>query len=295
MKQILPGPDYPAPAKLNLFLHVVGRRPDGYHLLQTVFRFISRGDVLRFRLRNDGVIARVNDLEGVSAESDLCVRAARLLQQTTGGESGADIELEKKLPMGGGLGGGSSDAATVLIVLNKLWACGLARAELQALALQLGADVPVFIFGRNAFAEGVGERLHALALPPAWYVVLQPQVMVSTPVVFAAPELTRNTKPIKILDFSASEGAFAFAKGFHNDLQPVVSVHYPEVALHLAWLEGQAKELGSDARMSGSGACVFAEFARRDDAEKVFARRPAGMRGFVAQGLMQHPLYELIG
>jgi 4-diphosphocytidyl-2-C-methyl-D-erythritol kinase len=290
MSHILPGPDYPAPAKLNLFLHVIGRRPDGYHLLQTVFRFIAHGDTLRIRVRDDGVIARAKDFPGVPAESDLCVRAAKLLQQKTGCKLGADIELDKKLPMGGGLGGGSSDAATVLIILNKLWGAGLSRAELQAIGLQLGADVPVFIFGHNAFAEGIGEQLQAIELPPAWYVVLQPPVLVSTPVVFSAPELTRDTKPIKISDFSASAQSYTAADGFNNDLQPVVCAKYTEVAEYLAWLDGQAKELSSSARMTGSGACVFAEFATRDEAEKIFSLRPQVMQGFVAQGLQQHPL-----
>lgn len=295
MNHILPGPDYPAPAKLNLFLHVIGRRPDGYHLLQTVFRFIDYGDTLRFRLRQDGVIARVNDIAEVPAETDLCVRAARLLQKKIGGKLGADIELDKKLPMGGGLGGGSSDAATVLIILNKLWNAGLGRADLQQLGLQLGADVPVFIFGHNAFAEGVGEQLQAIELPPAWYVVLQPPVQVSTPYVFSAPELTRQTKTIKISDFSASTQSMASAESFHNDLQAVVCAKYPQVAAHLAWLDAQAKVFSCRARMTGSGACVFAEFATRDHAEKVFAILPKGMQGFVTQGLQQHPLHNVAG
>jgi 4-diphosphocytidyl-2-C-methyl-D-erythritol kinase len=293
MQPILPGPDYPAPAKLNLFLHVIGRRPDGYHLLQTVFRFISRGDTLRFRVRADGGIARVNDLADVPAEADLCVRAARLLQQRTGCKLGADIELDKKLPMGGGLGGGSSDAASVLLALNKLWNTGLSRSELQILGLQLGADVPVFIFGQNAYAEGVGEQLQAISLPSAWYVVLQPPVMVSTPLVFLAPELTRNTKTIKISDFSSVAYGFAPEDGFHNDLQPVVAAKYPEVAAHLASLDVQAKKFQSSARMTGSGACVFAQCATRDEAEKIFAALPEGMQGFVAQGLDKHPLLGL--
>jgi 4-diphosphocytidyl-2-C-methyl-D-erythritol kinase len=289
----LPGPDYPAPAKLNLFLHVTGRRPDGYHLLQTVFRFIDHGDTLRFHLRDDGVITRVNELADVPAESDLCMRAAKLLQQHTHCKLGADIELDKKLPMGGGLGGGSSDAATVLLALNKLWNTGLSRAELQSLGLQLGADVPVFLFGRNAFAEGVGEQLQAITLPPAWYVVLQPPVLVSTPLVFSAPELTRNTKTIKISDFSPVAYGFAAEDVFHNDLQPVVCANYPAVAAHLAWLDVQANRVSSSARMTGSGACVFAQCATRDEAEKIFAALPAGMQGFVAKGLDKHPLYGL--
>jgi 4-diphosphocytidyl-2-C-methyl-D-erythritol kinase len=293
MNTILPGPDYPAPAKLNLFLHVTGRRPDGYHLLQTVFRFISHGDSLRVRVRDDGVIARVNELADVPVESDLCVRAARLLQQHTNCKLGADIELDKKLPMGGGLGGGSSDAATVLLALNKLWNTGLSRAELQIIGLQLGADVPVFVFGQNAFAEGVGEQLQVITLPPAWYVVLQPPVMVSTPLVFSAPELTRNTKTIKISDFSPVAQGFADEDGFHNDLQAVVCAKYPEVAAYLASLDEQARTINSRARMTGSGACVFAQCATREQAEKIFNALPKGMQGFVAQGLDKHPLLGL--
>jgi 4-diphosphocytidyl-2-C-methyl-D-erythritol kinase len=293
MIPLLPGPAYPAPAKLNLFLHVVGRRPDGYHLLQTVFRFVDYGDTLRFRVRTDGVIARVNEISGVPEASDLCVRAAKLLQQHTGCTLGADIELMKRLPMGGGLGGGSSDAATVLLVLNHLWKTGLPRDDLQQLGLQLGADVPVFIFGRNAFAEGVGEQLQAIPLNPAWYVVLQPPVMVATPDVFRAPELTRNTKTIKILDFSSLGHGFAAEGSYRNDLQPVVCAKYPAVAAHLAWLDEQAKKFHNSARMTGSGACVFVELANRDDAEKIFKALPKTMHGFVAQGLEKHPLHDL--
>lgn len=295
MNHVLPGPDYPAPAKLNLFLHIVGRRPDGYHLLQTVFRFIDHGDTLRFRVRDDGVIARVNDIPGVPEADDLCVRAAKLLQQHSGCTLGADIELSKRLPMGGGLGGGSSDAATVLLVLNHFWKTGLGRADLQQLSLQLGADVPVFIFGRHAFAEGVGEQLQAISLNPAWYVVLQPPAMVATPDVFGAPELTRNTKTIKISDFSSTAQSFTHEGGYHNDLQPVVCAKYPAVAAHLAWLDGQAKKFHSSARMTGSGACVFAELANREDAEKIFKALPKTMHGFVAQGLEKHPLHDLAG
>jgi 4-diphosphocytidyl-2-C-methyl-D-erythritol kinase len=176
--------------------------------------------------------------------------------------------------------------------LNKLWSAGLSRTELQELGLQLGADVPVFIFGHNAFAEGVGEALQATQLPPAWYVVLQPPVTVSTPIVFSAPELTRRTKTIKISDFSASMQSTVLAGSFHNDLQAVVCAKYPAVAEHLAWLDKEAKKYNSSARMTGSGACVFAEFAQREDAEKVFAALAKGMQGFVAQGLEQHPLHS---
>jgi 4-diphosphocytidyl-2-C-methyl-D-erythritol kinase len=270
---------YPAPAKLNLFLHVVGRRPDGYHLLQSVFRFIDRADVVHLTLRDDGRVVREAEVQGVPEDSDLTVRAARLLQPYAPPGSGVSIRLEKTLPMGGGLGGGSSDAATVLLALNRLWEVGLSRVALQALALQLGADVPVFVFGQTAFAEGVGEILHAVGAPSAWYVVLTPPVHVPTPAIFAAPELTRDTPSLKIAPFSAGMG--------RNDLQPVVVDRYPEVARHLEWL-GQFGE----ARMTGSGACVFAAFGTEEAAQDVLHRLPATMRGFVAQGLDKHPLYE---
>lgn len=268
---------YPAPAKLNLFLHVVGRRADGYHLLQTVFRFLDFGDELHLAVRADGAIRRQNPLPGVSEEQDLCVRAARLLQAHSGSRLGVDIRLDKRLPMGGGLGGGSSDAATVLLALNRLWDLGLSRGELQALGLRLGADVPVFVFGRSAFAEGVGEQLQAVDLAPASYVVLMPPVHVSTAEIFAHPALTRDTPAVKMRVFSTGFG--------HNDLEPVVCDLYPQVAECLAWL----RQFG-DARMTGSGACVFAAFSDRATAERVFAARPDGVAGFVADGLDEHPL-----
>lgn len=279
---------YAAPAKLNLMLRVVGRRADGYHLLQTVFRFIDYGDTLRFRVRHDGVIARVNDVPGVAAESDLCVRAARLLQQACGTGLGVDIELEKRLPLGGGLGGGSSDAATTLLVLNRLWHSALSRSQLIDLAEKLGADVPVFVFGENAFGEGIGERLQALTLAPAWYVVLCPPVQVATAAVFAHPELKRDAEKITIHGFfKALE-----AGGAANDLQPVVVREYPEVARHLAWLARQVANPDA-AIMTGSGACVFAAFETEAAARAVLRKLPAGMRGFVARGLTRHPLHDL--
>ncbi|TCS73482.1 4-diphosphocytidyl-2-C-methyl-D-erythritol kinase [Sulfuritortus calidifontis] len=273
----LEAPAYAAPAKLNLFLHVVGRRADGYHLLQTVFRFLDFGDILHIESRPDGRIRLCQPIPGVPEEKDLCHRAASLLKARTGCRLGAEIGLDKRLPMGGGLGGGSSDAATVLLALNRLWGLDLPRAELQALGLELGADVPVFVFGRSAFAEGVGERLQAVALAPASYVVLVPPVHVSTPAIFASPALTRNTPAVKMRVFSEGFG--------HNDLEPVVCDLYPQVAEHLAWL----RQFG-DARMTGSGACVFAAFPDRATAERVFAARPDGMNGFVADGLDTHPL-----
>jgi len=270
---------FAAPAKLNLFLHVVGRRADGYHLLQTALRFIDYGDELGFSVRDDGVVRRVTELAGVPAETDLCVRAARLLKHHTGCRLGVDIELVKRLPMGGGLGGGSSDAATTLIVLNRLWQIGLARGQLQELALELGADVPVFVFGRSAFAEGVGERLAALELPPSWYLVLVPETAVSTAEMFSAPELTRNTNAITIAAFSVGQG--------RNDLEPVVCRRYPQVAHHLEWL----RQYG-DARMTGSGACVFCGFETEAQAQQLLSELPAEMRGFVARGLDRHPLWS---
>jgi 4-diphosphocytidyl-2-C-methyl-D-erythritol kinase len=210
----------------------------------------------------------------------LTVRAARLLQARTGCKLGADIRLEKRLPMGGGLGGGSSDAATVLLALNRLWGVNLPRAELQELALQLGADVPVFVFGQSAFAEGVGEKLSPINLTPAWYVVLTPPVEVSTKAVFASPELTRNTPPIRIPDFLAGAGG--------NDLQPVVASKYPEVARHLAWLEQFGR-----ARMTGSGACVFLAVDDEAQARGIVDKLPRDMQGFAARGLDRHPLYDL--
>jgi 4-diphosphocytidyl-2-C-methyl-D-erythritol kinase len=275
---------YPAPAKLNLFLHVVGRRTDGYHLLQSLFRLVDHGDTLHFAPREDGRILRVQPLAGVSEEDDLCVRAARLLQEASDCRQGVEIALDKRLPMGGGLGGGSSDAATVLLALNRLWGLRWPRERLQALGLRLGADVPFFIFGRNAFAEGIGEALQAVNLPPAWYLVIEPPVGVATAEIFSAPNLTRDTKPIKMADFSAGWGGLAG----HNDLEPVVCERYPEVARALAWLRQHA-----EARMTGSGACVFAPFAVEQDARTVLARMPENMTGWVTRGLDEHPLRAL--
>jgi 4-diphosphocytidyl-2-C-methyl-D-erythritol kinase len=288
---------YPAPAKLNLFLHVVGRRADGYHLLQSVFRLIDRADTVHLELREDGRVVRVSDLPGVAEDLDLTVRAARLLQAHAPEGAGVSIRLDKVLPLGGGLGGGSSDAATVLLALNRLWQVNLSRETLQDLALNLGADVPVFVYGRSAFAEGVGEILHPVSVPPAWYVVLVPPVQVPTAAIFAAPELTRNTPPLKIAPFSAGAGRPA-RLGFqpvdsrgslvgHNDLQPVVVGRYPEVARHLEWLA----QFG-EARLTGSGACVFASFGTQEAALEVLRQLPDSINGFVAQGLDKHPLYD---
>ncbi len=269
---------YPAPAKLNLFLHVVGRRPDGYHLLQTVFRFLDFGDSLEITPRADGEIRILSPLPDVPIEFDLCRRAAHLLKSDAGCDLGADIRLIKRLPLGGGLGGGSSDAATVLLALNRLWNLNLSRARLQSLGLRLGADVPVFVFGRSAFAEGIGEVLTPWKPAPASYVVLTPPAHVSTPAIFGHPGLTRNTPSVTIAALSDGYG--------HNDLEPIASALNPEVAEYLGWLKTRG-----DARMTGSGACVFAAFPDRATAERVFAERPGHMSGFVADGIDRHPLY----
>ncbi|SCY17783.1 4-(cytidine 5'-diphospho)-2-C-methyl-D-erythritol kinase [Nitrosospira sp. Nsp13] len=271
-----------APAKLNLFLHVVGRREDGYHLLQTVFRFVDFSDRFNFALREDGAIKLHTPTPGVPEDKDLCVRAAKLLQRESGISLGVDIFLEKRIPMGGGLGGGSSDAATTLLALNRLWGLGWKRNQLLTLGLGLGADVPVFIFGENAFAEGIGEKLSSIMLPPAWYLILMPPVHVSTPQVFASKELTRNTIPIKIPPFSVEHG--------HNDLEPVVCRTFPEVARHLEWL--RRLDNTRKVAMTGSGACVFAEFATEPAAQLALAKVPADMTGFMAQGLDRHPMHD---
>ena len=269
---------WPAPAKLNLFLHVVGRRADGYHLLQTVFRFIDRCDTLHFAPRADGDIVLATPIPGVPPETDLTVRAARLLQQATGCRQGATIRLDKRLPMGGGLGGGSSDAATVLLALNHLWGTGLDRPGLERLGLALGADVPVFVHGRNTFAEGVGEAFTDVDLSPASYLVLQPAVHVPTAAIFGAPELKRDTAAMRPADWRPGVG--------RNDLEAVAAAKFPAVADTLAWLRRHAP----DAMMTGSGACVFAAFPSRAAADAVLAGLPGGIAGWVADGLAEHPL-----
>ena len=273
---------YPAPAKLNLFLHVLGRRTTGpnagMHELQTVFRLIDRCDCVGVALREDGEIR----FSGVFGDENLCVKAARLLKDKAGTRKGADISLEKTLPVGGGLGGGSSDAATVLLGLNHLWQLKLGRKALMEIGLQLGADVPFFLYGRSALGEGVGERLSGLDLGPAWYGVLEPQVSVSTAEIFSDRALTRDTKPLKMSAFLSGQG--------RNDLEPVAVRRYPEIAETLAWL----RKRNPQARMTGSGACVFAEFRRQEEAVSALGALPARWRGFVARGLDRHPLYALV-
>lgn len=271
---------FPAPGKLNLFLHVLGRRNDGYHELQTVFRLIDREDRVGVRVRRDGEIRRAAPLPGIAPEDDLCVRAARLLKSASGCALGADLAVEKNLPLGGGLGGGSSDAATVLLVLNRLWRTGLSRDALMQLGIRLGADVPVFVFGENALGEGIGERLTALSLPSAWYLVLVPPVGVATASIFGDNALTRNTKALKIPPFFRGLG--------RNDLEAVAVRRHPEIGVHLEWLRLRRRE----ARMTGSGASVFAEFETGAEARAVLAELPGSMRGFVARGLEHHPLHD---
>ena len=273
--------DWPAPAKINLFLHVVGRRADGMHQLQTVFRFLDPADMsdtLRFAPRADDAIALAQPLPGVPESSDLAHRAAMALRAASGIVRGVTISLHKRLPLGGGLGGGSSDAATTLIALNRLWNCGLSSVELQRIGLALGADVPVFVHGRSTFAEGVGEHFTDVLPALAWYLVLVPPVAVPTAEIFRAPELRRDTPAIAPADWRDGFGG--------NDLEPVACHLYPEVQRHLDWL----RALGVPARMSGSGACCFAEFADVAAARAAHARLPPGMSGFVARGIDRHPL-----
>lgn len=274
--------DWPAPAKLNLFLHVVGRRADGYHLLQTVFRFIDLCDTLRFAPRSDGRIVLATPTPGVPDAENLVVRAARELQKLGAGEAarGVAISLEKRIPQGGGLGGGSSDAATTLLALNHLWGCGLPRERLQAVGLALGADVPVFIHGRNCFAEGVGERFAAVAVPEEWYLLTMPAVAVPTPEVFRSPQLKRDTPAIAPADWRPGAG--------RNDLEPVACALYPEVARHLDILRRHG-----DARMTGSGACCFVGFATEAAALAALALLPDNMRARAVRGLPAHPLCAL--
>jgi 4-diphosphocytidyl-2-C-methyl-D-erythritol kinase len=279
-----------APAKLNLFLHVLGRRDDGYHLLQTVFRLVDWCDEVGLERVEGPQIERLDPLPGLAPDADLCARAARRLQEHArtllgrrDADLGARIGLRKRLPVGAGLGGGSSDAATVLIGLNRLWGLALSRTELARLGLALGADVPFFVFGRSALGEGVGEVLTPLDLPPAWYLVLVPQTGIATREIFADPALTRNTKAIKIPPFFQGLG--------RNDLEPVVRARSPEVAAHLEWL----KQRSGSARMTGSGSCVFAEFGSRDEADARLRELPEAMRGVVIRGLDRHPLYDWLG
>jgi 4-diphosphocytidyl-2-C-methyl-D-erythritol kinase len=270
---------WPAPAKLNLFLHVTGRRSDGYHDLQTVFQLIDLSDDIHIELRADGLIERPAGPAGVPAEADLVVRAARALQAAGATRQGATLHVTKRIPLGGGLGGGSSDAATVLVALNRMWNCGLNEDDLAAIGVELGADVPVFIRGRSAWAEGRGERLTPLELPEGWFALVHPQVHVATAAVFQAPELTRNSPPITIGGFLQSGG--------RNDFEPVVRARYPQVAQALDWL-GQF----APARLTGTGSCIFAPCASLNEAQDIVMKVPAQWRGMVARGMNVSPLLQ---
>jgi 4-diphosphocytidyl-2-C-methyl-D-erythritol kinase len=270
--------DWPAPAKLNLFLHVVGRREDGYHLLQTAFQLLDWGDLVRLRVRDDGFIRRSDPLPGVAPESDLAMRAAHALKATTGSRSGVDIAIDKRIPIGGGLGGGSSDAATVLVGLNSLWNTNLNDDALAAIGLGLGADVPVFVHGRSAWAEGIGEILTAIDLPERWYVVVDPGVTVPTAALFQTPDLTRNLPHLTIPLFVSGARTV-------NVFEPVVRERFPAVARALDWLHGYG-----EARLSGSGGCIFAAFDSREAAATVATECPAAFRAFVARGVARSPL-----
>ncbi len=271
----------PAPAKLNLFLHITGRRSDGYHLLQTLFQFLDHGDTLHFTSRSDGQLRLLSALPGVATEDNLILRAARILQQASGTSLGADIRLDKRLPMGGGLGGGSSDAATTLVGLDHLWQTALGEERLAELGLQLGADVPVFVRGRAAWAEGVGEQLTPVEVDEPWYLVVVPACHVSTAEIFSDERLTRDTTPITLAAFREHGG--------RNDCLPVVTARYPEIRNTLILLNKFC-----EAKMTGTGSCLFGAFPNEREADKVRARLPATLQAFVAKGCNVSPLHALL-
>lgn len=271
----------PAPAKLNLFLHVTGQRADGYHLLQTVFQIVDYADELTFSLRKDGEIYLSPDLQNVPSEDNLIVKAARLLQKKSGITTGVDIVLHKKIPIGGGLGGGSSNAATTLLALNHLWQLNFSTTDLLPLGLQLGADVPIFIHGKSTWAEGVGEKFSDISLPESWFVVLVPPCSVSTAEIFSARELTRDTSPLTIQAFLDNP------RITKNDLEPIVKIRYPLIASGIAWLNQY-----SPARLTGSGACIFATAKNKNHAEDIVSVIPEPFSGFIAKGVMESPLIK---
>jgi 4-diphosphocytidyl-2-C-methyl-D-erythritol kinase len=270
-----------SPAKLNLFLHITGRRTDGYHNLQTLFQLLNYGDTLRFTTRTDGQITLSPEIPGVAFEDNLIIKAVRILQKHSNSSLGVDIQLEKRLPMGGGIGGGSSNAATTLVALNHLWGCGLSQTQLQQLGLQLGADVPVFVFAQTAWAEGVGEALQAIEMPQNWFLVVQPDCHVSTQQIFSHKDLTRDSPAIKVAAF--------LEQGGQNACQALVRRLYPQVDEALNWFADQ----GHPAKLTGTGACVFTQFATAEKAQQVLACLPKHLPGFVAQGVNQSPLYAL--
>ena len=281
----------PAPAKLNLFLHVVGRRADGYHLLQSVFQLIDHADTLHFDLRDDGRIVRSNEVPGVPEEQDLVVRALRRLAEAHEARHGRavpgiDVRLDKILPMGGGLGGGSSDAATALMAANHLWQGGFSDAELMEIGLPLGADIPFFLYGQTAFVEGIGEAMQPVEGPDCWYVVIEPGVSVPTPAIFTAPDLTRDTKPVRIADFPEAHKLSAYGE---NDLQAVAARLFPEVEEAITWLGRYGA-----ARMTGSGACVFCALPGEAEADQVLAQVPGNWKSWKAKSLVRHPMKKLL-
>jgi 4-diphosphocytidyl-2-C-methyl-D-erythritol kinase len=271
-----------SPAKLNLFLHITGRRADGYHNLQTLFQLLDYGDELSFSLREDGLVTLEPGIAGVEFEHNLIIRAARLLEPYKNTPSGIDITLLKRLPMGGGIGGGSSNAATTLVALNHLWQCNLNQAELQACGLKLGADVPVFINARTAWAEGVGDVLQPIEMPTKWFLVVQPDCHVSTASIFSHKDLTRNTPAIKVAAF--------LERGGQNDCETLVRRLYPQVDEALNWLA----KFDCHAQMTGTGACIFASFESAEKAHSVQAQLPRHLPGFVAKGINQSPIYKWI-
>lgn len=278
----MPSLALPAPAKLNLFLHITGRRADGYHELQTLFQLLDHGDTLLFDRTDNAAIEVTPALPGVAPADNLIARAAHLLQSHTGCRRGARIQLQKRLPLGGGIGGGSSDAATALLALNRLWELDLPLAELATLGLQLGADVPVFVHGRTAWAEGVGERLQPVLMPEANYLILVPPCQISTAQIFSHGALTRNSSPITIAAF--------LGQGGRNDCEPVVRMLYPAVAFALDWLSRF-----SPARLTGTGACVFARVDERSEAEAILRQLPAGYSGFAARAVNRSAVHTALG
>lgn len=274
-----------APAKLNLFLHILGRRNDGYHELQTLFQLLDIGDVITLRASDKPYILLANDVLNIAPEDNLAVRAAHLLRDTTRSKRGCHIQIDKKLPIGAGLGGGSSDAATTLVGLNALWNCNLCTAELAALGARLGADVPVFVYGYSALGEGIGERLRPITLPTPWYLVVTPPVQISTAEIFSHPELTRNSPPLKMCALDVE--LFKSADAFRNDCQSIVEQLYNEVSEALEWLKSYAKP-----HMTGTGASVYCSFESQSVAERILGQVPSEWQAFVSRGVNRSPLFQ---
>ncbi|MEI6893110.1 MAG: 4-(cytidine 5'-diphospho)-2-C-methyl-D-erythritol kinase [Colwellia sp.] len=278
--------EFPSPAKINLFLHIVGQREDGYHHLETLFQFIDHSDTLTLKVTETPDIKLLTPINGVSNEDNLIVKAARLLKNKTNTLFGVEISIDKILPMGSGLGGGSSNAATILVALNTLWHCKLSLDELAVLGLTLGADVPIFVHGFSAFAQGVGEQLTAMEPLQSWYLITKPECSISTQKIFTAKELPRKTKRLSLTDLKTKD---FITDQFHNDCQTLVIKHYPEVAKLLAWLVEYAPS-----RMTGTGACIFTRLSSQEEAYSLQAKLPKGISSFVAQGLNKSPLASVI-